>query len=154
MPPPQAPQHAGPVKDPANPLRVKLHKWILFSLLLALLGILADLAAVALAEGEMTAAGILGKGELYLVNIGMLFSAAGELLYDRTRVETAAPWQITVCVLTLIVALVFAMAYAFVKAGKSSGEVVAFYSLITCGVSFVWGLILVSVSHPGRQPHA
>jgi hypothetical protein len=37
--------------------------------------------------------------------VGMLFSAAGELLYDRTRLEKAGSWQITTAIFTMMFAL-------------------------------------------------
>lgn len=83
------------IVDPSSPRSVRFQKWAMLSIALALLGLGAEIAAIALSGQELTYRAIFGKGELYMVSIGMLFSAAGELLYDRTRLGPEGAWQIS-----------------------------------------------------------
>ncbi|MEU4560979.1 hypothetical protein AB0F72_21580 [Actinoplanes sp. NPDC023936] len=138
--------------DPSHPVSVKLQKWLLFSLCLASLGVGTDLVAAALNAERFTPVGILGKGELYMVSIGMLFSAAGELLYDRTRLESSGAWQVSVAFVTLIAATLIAAIYGYAKAGHSQEASIALYSVVSIGLSLCWGLLVVVLAGLSGRP--
>lgn len=138
----------GPVEgmrqaDPSHPISTKLQKWATFSVLLGLFGLGADVLAVLLTDQHLSYENIFGKGELYIVSVGMLASAAGELLYDRTRLGPSAAWQVTLSMVAIIVSFFFGIAYGFVKSGKAVADSTASYSLIALAVAFGFGVVLV-----------
>ncbi len=81
-----------------------------------------------------------------MVSIGMLLSASGELLYDRTRIEAAAAWHISTTFLTVIFGFLVAIMYGYAKSGKSSAEFVMTSSLFLVGISLFWGICVVVLS--------
>ncbi len=135
--------------DPSRPTSVKVQKWAVFSIFLAIVGIGSDAIAALMNSTPLSFEGILGKGELYMVSIGMLLSACGELLYDRTRVEPTPAWEISISFIGVIFGIAVAIMYGFVKSGRSSAFFVTYSSLSIAGFSIMWGLMLVIVSCRG-----
>jgi hypothetical protein len=138
-------------KDPSRAVSVKVQKWAVFSICLATIGIGSDIIATLMADTPLSVRAVLGKGELYMVSIGMLLSACGELLYDRARVSPTAAWEISTSFGAVIFGVFVAIMYGYVKSGKSSAEFVMNSSIFTVLFSLLWGLGLVIVSCRGGK---
>lgn len=132
--------------DPSSPVSTRLQKWLVFSGGLALFGVGSDLLASFLTPEGPSPSAILGRGELYMVTIGMLFSAAGELLYERTRLATAGAWQVTMAILMMMFSLVSASLFALAKAGISKPDSVAWLSATFVVISALWGIVVIFLS--------
>jgi len=139
-------------KDPSHPSSTRLQKWLVFSAGLALFGLISDvLAGLVLAGESRPAAAVLGKGELYMASVGMLFSAAGELLYERTRMAAAGAWQITLAVSTMMFALCPASLFGLAKAGKSDADDVLTWSITLAVISAAWGTLIILFTDMGQR---
>ena len=145
---------SGIIVDPSHPLSVRLQKWLILSVLLALLGVGTDALALVLTDQPITLSGVLGKGALYMVAIAMVFSAAGEMLYDRTRLGRAGAWQVSLTLGAIIVAALFAIGFGFTKAGKSFPDSTARYSGIALLVALVLGLTMIVFTELGGSKRA
>jgi len=135
--------------DPSHPRSTRVQKWIVFSAGLAFFGLLSDvLAGFVLTEGYRPAA-VLGRGELYMASVGMLFSASGELLYERVRMAATGAWQVTVAVLTMMFALCPASLFGLAKAGRSNPDDVLTWSITLAVISAAWGVVVILLTDIG-----
>jgi hypothetical protein len=138
-------------RDPSQPWSTRLQKWVVFSAGLALLALFSDVIAGLVLTNGARPVDVLGRGELYMASVGMLFSAAGELLYDRTRTDIAGSWQITMAVFTMMFALCPASLFGLAKAGKSDPIDVMTFSITFAALSLAWGVVLVYITDMGRR---
>ena len=141
----------GVAVDPSHPVSTRLQKWLVFSAGLALFGVGSDVLASVLATSGPASATILGRGELYMVAIRMLFSAAGELLYERTRLERAGSWQVTLAIVTMMISLFPASLFGLAKAGMSDPDAVTLWSVTFTFVSTAWGVLLILLTGTGTN---
>ena len=112
---------------------------------------MSDVLAGLILTSESRPAAVLGKGELYMASVGMLFSAAGELLYDRTRIAAAGAWQVTAAVSTMMFALCPATLFGLAKAGHSNADDVLKWSIALAVISAAWGTLMILVTDMGQR---
>jgi hypothetical protein len=138
-------------QDPSHPVSTRLQKWLVFSVALALVGIGSDAVASTPHSKGLTMAGALGGGELYMVAISMLFSAAGELLYERTRLGNAGSWQVTLAFCTWIISIFPTTLFALARAGKATPNSVMTLSVTFFAIAITWGVFLIVVTGKGAS---
>jgi len=112
---------------------------------------MSDVIAGLVLTEEARPAAVLGRGELYMAAVGMLFSSAGELLYDRTRMDAAGAWQITVAILTMMFALCPASLFGLAKAGKSDPADVMTWSVAFALIAAAWGMLVILFTDMGGR---
>ncbi|HEV2781399.1 MAG TPA: hypothetical protein VGX25_18615 [Actinophytocola sp.] len=66
-----------------HPVKSKLTKWAMFTAGLVLATIVADIFASAVSQEPVSMGQLFGRGELFVVSIGLLVAASADLVFDR-----------------------------------------------------------------------
>jgi hypothetical protein len=108
-------------------VRVKLARWICFTVLISLGPVLLDSFGLVLGKKAVSIEILLGAGQLFLIACSLAAAGIGELmgLGFRRATPVVAGWG---CFLS---AMGSAFAYAFIQNTKSDPKIAAYCSIIT-----------------------
>jgi len=123
-------------------MRTKFRKWLIFSVVLALLPLaFAFLLALGSEGPRPILPHLVDDGELLLLAVGLSTAALGNALYFQDSMQVRRDWMVGVCAINLALA---SFLFAVVSVGNASGTDVG-YAVVVSLVLYVSAVITSGV---------